>query len=501
MKYFLALGLSLGLLLQGCGGTSSERTELWIPVQEGRFDVGVQGEGNLEPVQQSIYSCLQGVWGIKVAEVALPGTQVTTGDLLVQMDMDRYEKRIEDERRKRADSDFQLEKMRTQQEQAESEERAALKEKQQAQVAAEDKLEILLRGPLREEIQAQGTQVKAGKIYATEVERRLANEKKMRDRGFTSELAFLDAQGEYEKAELRLEAAALELQRLKAGPRTEERRKLQAELEMILAETDKMEHSFEDQNQVRKLSLKERRLRLKNQGRRLRRLEHRMKAAAIEAETSGTVVHSKDGILGRETKIGDDMWGGRQILRVVSTDLFQVLGRISERDLDAVKVGAKVRVEVPSMGGKTYDGEVFKVANFATPRYAGEAEGDKVFEVHIRLPRTQEELRPNAEVRFRVLEADGLEGYRLPREALHPQTQEVFFRGLGRRKLPFAAEDRDFVYVRGEPLAKEVLYRAGAKAGELASEESKPQQSNSSPQAKSSSDPASASSPKSAAKR
>lgn len=461
-----ALG-ALALGVAGCGPTAEVGASqgpdqappgvLLSRVEVGDFRLVVEGRGRLEPLEQTVVTSPPRLMGVKISEAAEEGTRVTTGEVVLRLDVDRYKDRLENRERQLENAAFQLEVLRAQQERALATSTSQVDAKRLGLEASERKLKALLAGPRDEKVTSQRLAVQVSEASLRNSERKLAEEAALREKGFTSELAFLEARGAREKAARQRESASAELERLAGGPRPEERDKLAAERVMLGHETAEVEKSHAAKAEVQQLALEEKRLGVETRKGNVKRLKRRLDQAEVKASSSGVVLHSLYGNPGARAEVGSMLWSMMEVLRIVRLDRFQVVGRVGERDVDNVRVGAPVRVVVPALSGVELSGRVQRVGKFAVAQAGGDSEGPKEFEVWVTLDEVPEGVvaRPNLSAQLEVEFATAA-GFRVVREAAAceaPEGGPVTCQGEGRGgdtwTRPLAAADDEFLYFAG----------------------------------------------------
>lgn len=458
------LGLVLALIPAlggaGCGGpVVSASRPLEASVERGTFPITVRARGRVEPREQHLVSCPQGFWGVKVAEVAAEGSRVTTGEVVLELDMDQYTDRLKQRKRQHQNRELALDRLVAQQAQALAAGETQVTEKRLSLATAREKLGILLAGPRAEAIRAQELMLEAGVAFEADRGRKLADEAKLREHGFTSELSYLDAVGELEKAKQRREAASAELDRLEGGPRAEDRRRLTAEEAKIALETSLVEEEHVSRVEVQGLQLQEKQLEVDSSQGKLVREEKRLGLGIVRAPASGIVLHSLGGTVGNAVEAGTQMWSAQEALRVVDLDSFQVLAQVGEREVDHVALGARATVSFPALPGVAVPATVLRLGKFAVPEFPGETEGRKVFQVTLRIDEAPPGIRPNLTAFAEIQRGEPVAGWRVVPEAIRGEAGATHVRLAGGREVPVEVRARDsaWVYLAGEPPAERVL--------------------------------------------
>jgi multidrug resistance efflux pump len=464
----LALALGIGLAVSGCGGVGEPEVRLLTSPEVGDFTLSVTGTGWVAPLEQHLISCPQGFYGIAIKEFAAEGTLVTTGTPVLTFDMGRYKDRLERRRRQHRSKLIQVERLDAKQAQERASSESQVTEKHLSLANAREKLGLLLAGPREEKIRSQSLMVEAGRAFEVDQERKLAQERKLRDRGFTSEISYLDTQGALEKARRRREAAVAELARLRGGPRSEDRRRLGAEKDLMGFETSQVEGKHKSTLEVQELTRREKSLEVKASDSRLKREEKRLGMGEVRSPATGWIIHSLNGELGNPVSVGAMVWSMQEVLRVVRLGQFKIKGRVSERDVDHVKVGSRVRLLFPALPGKELSGKVTQVGKFAVPEIPGENDGVKVFEVEVLLEGDQTELRPNLTAHMRISrETPKGPLYRVvPEAVLRARDKDQVVTEAGETvAVEIVAEGGDYLYIQGEPPARSLRLQTSGVGG------------------------------------
>ncbi len=467
----LALAGAASMLGIGCGaGPRVGVRALTTRVERGPFELAVVGKGRVVPAEQTIVSCPQGFWGIKVLEVAAEGTQVSTGEVVLTLDAESMQDRLRRQRRQLEGTRLQLASLEARHGKDLSASETNREKKRLALETAEEKLEILLRGPRQEKVRAQEFMVEAGAAFEVDRRRKLGEEEQLRDRGFTSELSYLDARGELAKAEQRRQAAAAELALLRGGPRREERDRLEAEAAMIRLETAQTESAHGSKAVVQKHEAEEKRLEVASREGAVSREDRRLARTVVRATSSGAVLHSLNGSVGKRVDQGELLWSMQEVLRVARLDGFEVETRISSRDVERVRIGAAAELFLPSAPGEALRGKVVRVGKFAVPVVGGSPDGPKEFEVVVAVDDDRGRLRPNLSVRVAIRVEAIPDGYRVVREALACGESELRpgsecrmedLSGAG-RTVRLRQVDETWAYLEGEPPGELVRIASGS---------------------------------------
>ncbi|MCU0409022.1 MAG: efflux RND transporter periplasmic adaptor subunit, partial [Bacteroidales bacterium] len=183
-------------------------------------------------------------------------------------------------------------------------------------------------------------------------------------------------------------------------------------------------------------------------------LEEVMQAFTIRAPASGMVIYKKD-FRGTKRKIGSMV---NPIDRVIATlpDLSSLISRtfVSEIEVSRIKPGQKAEITIDALPDKFFTGVVTFVANIGEklPNTA-----DKVFEVQVRLDKTDPVLRPSMTTGNKIIISTVPEAVFVPTESVHAGTDSIPF--------VYTRSGNRQVVVLGPANEKDVIIEKGLKPG------------------------------------
>lgn len=279
--------------------------------------------------------------------------------------------------------------------------------------AAQAELEKLQAGPDPYEIALAETQLEQAK-------QRLRVAWAVRDstggaqqRGEVPEGSYESTQAAVSRAEVQVRIAQLQLEKLKAGPRSEELAAAQVAVEAAEAGVDAAKAQVVEQQE----RLKAAQARLRKARAQLEQLEAgatREQIAVVRAEVSGaraalrilqvkrdkaTLRAPRAGlVLEQVIHVGERVTPGSVLLRLANLDRVKLTVYVAETDLSLVHLGESVSVSVDTYPDRDFEGEVVYVSPEAefTPRNVstGGQGANRVFAVKIELPNADHALKP-----------------------------------------------------------------------------------------------------------
>ena len=145
---------------------------------------------------------------------------------------------------------------------------------------------------------------------------------------------------------------------------------------------------------VNTADIKKRELNIERQQRDLDRTNEEIEAITINAEKPGLVVYGKvwKGSGHEKIRVGDNIWGGVNIISLPDLSKMQVKTYVNEVDVDNLTVGQNAVIQLVALPGPTFTGIVSNIATLGR-----EKEGEKnvkVFDITIEIDQQDERLRP-----------------------------------------------------------------------------------------------------------
>ena len=145
---------------------------------------------------------------------------------------------------------------------------------------------------------------------------------------------------------------------------------------------------------VNTADIKKRELNIERQQRDLDRTNKEIEAITINAEKPGLVVYGKvwKGSGHEKIRVGDNIWGGVNIISLPDLSKMQVKTYVNEVDVDKLTVGQNAVIQLDALPGPTFTGIVSNIATLGR-----EKEGEKnvkVFDITIEIDQQDERLRP-----------------------------------------------------------------------------------------------------------
>jgi len=455
-----ALALVAVSLSVGCRAPDPSRPVL-TPVERGDFRRVVRARGRLVPAEEKTVQVPDRLYGVRVATVATEGTRVTTGDLLVVLDVSTQVRDLDQALRELGAARLEVESTRLEQAEEMRSSASGVREKELTLATTRRKLGQILDGPREEQVRAQEVAVRAASRRVEETTQRLGLERTLEARGFSSTLALLEARGAARKAENAREAAARELARLEAGPRAVTRRRLEAEVALNVLQERRGREERDSKVLLQEQTLDKSRAELEGVEAAVERARSLVASGEVTSPYSGTVLHATDWA-GDVVQEGSKLWSGQDLVRVVSLDRLDVVARIGERDIDGVRVGARARLRIPDRGEEV-GGVVREVGRIAMTSKVAARSGAKEFEVVLEADRLPDGLRPASRVEVAIQQQELPGTLRVvPEAATCGEGTCTLVTPEGREhSLDLVARDADFLYLRGALPGERVLLRPG----------------------------------------
>jgi HlyD family secretion protein len=273
-------------------------------------------------------------------------------------------------------------------------------------VKAENIVAPRVRGELKvTHLFPEGEQVDVGDLLVqfepTEFEKRLADDEQQLEQARAelektqatqkADIAGLKAAIENGEANLRL--AELQVERM-AFEATVEKERAQIEARKAKLSYQQAVEKLAAQRVVNAAEIKKRELNIERQQRDLDRTNKEIEAITISAEKPGLVVYGKvwKGSGPEKIRVGDNIWGGVNIISLPDLSKMQVKTYVNEVDVDKLSVGQYATVRLDALPGPSFTGVVTNIATLGR-----EKEGEKnvkVFDITIEIDQQDERLRP-----------------------------------------------------------------------------------------------------------
>lgn len=219
---------------------------------------------------------------------------------------------------------------------------------------------------------AEGTKVKEGDdviaFDPSQLEQRL-KDYESEAAAIGEELRKLRSEGSLTRIDDRLDLADAEAKRRKAELKADKPPDLTGELTLRVAGIDRdlareeveFRHRRDEARRAQQrsdLSVLESRLERANG--RADEIRTAIKAMAVKARRSGTIVYKQDW-RGEKKKVGDGMWRGESVLEIASLDRMAAQGSVDEVDASKVVVGQRVGLRLEAHPDREYAGRVERV--------------------------------------------------------------------------------------------------------------------------------------------
>lgn len=352
-----------------------------ISLQKVPFINTVESQGELVPVEKTTLQVPRRLWG--TLEYLVPeGTQVKKGDVVARVSTRQFTEQVSRYMNNMAESRSEarirqikipLEELKSSSDLAQQTHNATLKD------LTEDEVR---QGPRENERVAVQVEEEKARLQASAVP--LAAQEKLEAQGYISEAEVNTARQQLLQQETLAKQA--ELKQIQQGTRYRQPEISKAELETRAAELKAQITRLEGEAnssllRTQQLSSKGRSASL---GRRVKSIEDRLNNADMTAPFAGTVIYPR--ISGSQPPfIGMDVYNGMPIVQVAKTQTLQVVSKVHEFDIPAVKEGQKVSIKALGIPAHPLIGHVSKIQKLARYKDESKPVGLKYFNVEITL--------------------------------------------------------------------------------------------------------------------
>lgn len=174
---------------------------------------------------------------------------------------------------------------------------------------------------------------------------------------------------------------------------------VEKERAQIEARKSKLSHTqavekLESQRIVNAAEVKKRELEISRKERELEKAKRELASTTIKAEKSGLVVYGKvwKGDRPEKIRVGDEVWGGVNVISLPDLSSMQVKTYVNEVDVDKLEVGQTTAIKLDALPEPTFHGKITSIASLGR-----EKEGEKhvkVFDVVVEIEEEDERLKP-----------------------------------------------------------------------------------------------------------
>lgn len=273
-------------------------------------------------------------------------------------------------------------------------------------VKAENVVAPRVRGQLKiTELFPEGETVEVGDLLVqfepTEFEKRLMDDEQQLEQA-RAELEKTEAtqkadisglEGAIENEEANLRLAELQVERM-VFEATVEKERAQIEARKAKLSYQQAVEKLESQKIVNATDIKKREINIERQQRDLDRTKKEIADITIKAEKPGLVVYGKvwKGSGPEKIRVGDEIWGGVNIISLPDLSRMQVKTYVNEVDVDKLKIGQTTTVKLDALPEPTFHGTIASIASLGR-----EKEGEKnvkVFDITVEIDEEDERLKP-----------------------------------------------------------------------------------------------------------
>jgi multidrug resistance efflux pump len=200
-------------------------------------------------------------------------------------------------------------------------------------------------------------------------------------------------EGDIEDAEANMRLADLQVERM-AFEATVEKERTQIEAQKARLTYQQAVEKLESQKVVNSVQVRKSELNISRQERDLAKAQRELASTTIKAEKPGLVVYGKvwKGDRPEKIRVGDEIWGGINVISLPDLSSMQVKTSVNEVDVDKVEVGQRCSIKLDALPEPTFGGEITSIASLGR-----EKEGErnvKVFDIVVAIDEQDERLKP-----------------------------------------------------------------------------------------------------------
>jgi multidrug resistance efflux pump len=273
-------------------------------------------------------------------------------------------------------------------------------------IKAENIVAPRVRGQLKiTELFPEGETVEIGDLLVqfepTEFEKRLMDREQQLEQARAelektiatqkAEISGLEAAIENQKADLRL--AELQVDRM-VFESTLEKERAQIQARKAQLSYEQAVEKLATQKVINAADIKKRELDTQRKERDLDQAQKEIEKITIKAEKPGLVVYGKvwKGSGPEKIRVGDEIWGGVNIITLPDLSRMQVKTYVNEVDVDKLKIGQPASIKLDALPEPTFNGKIASIAPLGR-----EKEGEKhvkVFDVTVEIAEEDDRLKP-----------------------------------------------------------------------------------------------------------
>lgn len=388
----------------GCGGDSrapgsSVGEDGLFTVVRGELPITLTENGTLV-AKDSRQVRIESSRGAKIAWLIDAGKEVTDGEVLCRLDPTELNSSIQQSELDITQSEADLKNAQTELDIQQTENVASVEKAKIAEDKADKDQKRYREGDGPQE---RRKLLIAVKDKQTEFERKkkfYEDSKTLVEQGYLKRSELTDHEIAFEKAQVELEGADLDLKmfdQYKHPMALSDKQTGLSDAKRELASTEKRNESKLLQKQVAVTQFEKRLLQHRE---RLRRLKSDLEKFTMVAPCAGIVLHGdpKQPWYREQLKVGSEVWEGTVVCTIPDLRVMQVKLQVHEADINKLKPGLKATITMESLPGVVLSGETTKIASIAnTGNEWGGGGGDSVkkFDVEVTIEQREgTKLRP-----------------------------------------------------------------------------------------------------------
>lgn len=438
-RWMLAgVGLVVALLLvrcvRSCGGRGAETEVLTSTATKGPLVISVRGAGEI--LSRESNKLIPQIKRPAELEFLVPeGQRVSKGEVLARFTTDEIERQLADAETAVATSEQNLLTAQTDLEIQRMESATALKLAEQALRAAQSELEKFQEGDEPMERRAAELKVTTTSSKYERNRKRHIEIQALLEEGFVTEDQVEEERIGAETAQVEYETAQVELRTLKQFTLPLKRQTAEGAVAKTTTELEKSRKTSEVQLRNREQAVQAAERTVRKARTDLAKLQEDIKSYEVKATTDGVVTYGDPENPWRRTEIvvGSTISPGQVLMTIPDMAAMQAVINVPEADVSKVRTGQPVTVSVEAVPGRTFKGEVRRVAEVANAGgWLGTAVKEFKVEVSLQEPA---DLKPGFSCDSEIVTDVVPEAIQVPVQAVFREGEElvVYVAGLARQ--------------------------------------------------------------------
>lgn len=368
------------------------------------FDVILSEKGELDALNKiDIKNEVEGQ--TRIIWLVPEGKHVEQGELLVELASDQIDDRIQQEELKETAARVNYEAAVKEDEIQKDKNLSDIRKADLALTIARLKLEKYTEGDWEQQKTDAQLEIDRAERVLQRALDDLKYSKELVEKQFITQSDYKDDEFEAYQAEVAVARAKLALQILHEFTHKTDLQQLQSDVNEAEKELDRVKKTAEANNAKSEANVEGKRAEWEHLKQQLEKYREQKKKCRVTAPSAGLVVYyNEDGRWGSDNRIaeGQQVYERQTILSIPDTTQMKVMVRIHEAKTQKLEVGLKARVEIEGMTGRSFSGQVTKIAAVADSRNRWLNPDLKEYRTEITLDQTDGLLKPGVTARASI---------------------------------------------------------------------------------------------------